>query len=63
MVQSVGELAERVSSPPGAKLIHFSQLFAPTGPLHDAIVATPPTGPTNTVAEGARKPPLTALPH
>ena len=63
MVQSVGELAERLSSPPGAKLIHFSQLFAPPEPLHDAIVATPPTVPTNTVAEGARKPPLTSLPH
>ena len=63
MVQSVGELAERLSSPPGAKLIHFSQLFAPLEPLRDAIVATPPTVPTNTVAEGAGKPPVTSLQH
>ena len=63
MVQSVGELAERLSSPSAAKLIHFSQLFAPPEPLHDAIVATPPTVPTNTVAEGAVKPTVTSLQH
>lgn len=63
MVQSVSELAERLSSPSGATLIHFGQLLAPPEPMHDAIVAAPPIVRTNTVAEGAARPPTTSVQH
>jgi len=63
MVQSVTELAERLGSSSATKLIHFSQLVAPSKPVHDATVTTPLIGRTNAVAEGTAKPPATSLQH
>ena len=63
VVQSIGELVERVSSPSGAKLIHFSHLLAPPQPAPGTTGPSPSTGPSSTVAQGAPRGAVTTLHH
>ena len=62
MVQSIGEIVERLGPPSGPNLIHFAQLVTPREVAHDAPpVASPAAG--NTVAQGAGGAHLTSLQH
>jgi S1-C subfamily serine protease len=63
MVQSIGEIAERLGPPSGPNLIHFAQLLAPREVAHDLATVASPAASGSTVAQNAGGANLTSLQH